>query len=340
MKNSDFISLPVKTYLSSAGFTENTLIEEAGSAGSGRRYFRIKQDNQSLIIQTNHEANEDYYNYIEFGKILRSAKVPVPQIFFSDQAAAQIVTEDFGTTSLFDCVIPVKDSARARARILYDLVINELVAMQMESASVFLSNPALGTRKFDYAALKWETDYFSENYLKKHCGIFEIPTILQEAFATLACNVDMQPKVLMHRDFQSQNIMVLSDASVGFIDFQGLRRGSQYYDLASLLWDPYVMLPTHLIEEFFKKWLGRFPGVAGFSDEEAWISFLAASLQRLMQALGAYCFLSKEKKIEKFAEYIESGKKQLKTALDLYKEYSRSANKIAANYLGDFLETK
>ena len=162
---------------------------------------------------------------------------------------------------------------------------------------------------------------------------------VSEAFATLACNVDLQPKGLMHRDFQSQNILLLENEMVGFIDFQGIRRGSQYYDLASLLWDPYVQMPKDMVESFFKKWLRDFPGNAGYSDEETWIAFLAASLQRLMQALGAYCFLSKTKGIESFKNYIEPGKKQLLQVLNLYREYSPSSSAEANKYLCSFLET-
>ena len=49
------------------------------------------------------------------------------------------------------------------------------------------------------------------------------------------------PRVLVHRDFQSQNILI-HDGQAHLIDFQGLRPGLAHYDLASLLYDPYVRL--------------------------------------------------------------------------------------------------
>ena len=45
----------------------------------------------------------------------------------------------------------------------------------------------------------------------------------------------------MHRDFQSQNI-ILREGQAYLIDFQGMRPGLAEYDLASLLYDPYVSL--------------------------------------------------------------------------------------------------
>lgn len=333
LQTNQILSENVKKYLYEHGFIEGSAIESAGSAGSGRKYYRVFTPKKSLIIQVNPSANEDFRNYADISRILKEAKVPVPSVFFRDDSSAQLVIEDFGKRSLYDEVYPMKDSKRASAAILYDMVIQTLIRMQVESASVFSTYPNLGARKFDYESLKWETDYFAENYLKKHCGVEEIPANVSQAFATLACNVDVHPKVLMHRDFQSQNILVAENTSIGFIDFQGLRRGSQYYDLASLLFDPYVMMPQDMVESFFRKWLRDFPGNAGYSDEEAWISFLAAALQRLMQALGAYCFLSSTKGIDSFKQYIEPGKQQLRHVLQLYREYSPSSSKEVNEYL-------
>lgn len=337
LKDTELFSQAVKSHLSSRGFTPNASVDVAGSAGSGRGYYRVAEGGKNVVVQTNASANEDFRNYAHFSGILKGVGVHVPQIYFKDEASAQLVIEDFGTHSLHDEVFPMEGSRRAAATILYDEVIEELIKMQVASQSVFMSYPEIGARKFDYAQLKWETDYFTENYLQKHLGLAEIPECVKSAFASIACAVDMQPRVLMHRDFQSENIMVLDDSSVGFIDFQGLRRGSQYYDLASLLWDPYVQMPVDLVQDFFKKWAKNFPGTAGFTDEELWISFLAASIQRLCQAMGAYCFLSKVKGIERFAKHIEPGKKQLKTVLELYREYSPAANKEANKFLCDHL---
>ena len=44
---------------------------------------------------------------------------------------------------------------------------------------------------------------------------------------------------MIHRDFQSQNIMIKNDQPV-FIDFQGMSTGNLFYDLGSLICDPYV----------------------------------------------------------------------------------------------------
>ena len=109
--------------------------------------------------------------------------------------------------------------------------------------------------------------------------------------------------------------MVRPNSEIAFVDFQGARRGSAFYDIASLLWDPYVCLPLPMIKDFFEYWRMQNKRVQAYTKEDAWGSFVHASLQRVMQALGAYCFLSKVKGIKKFEQFIEPGKHQLKVLL-------------------------
>ena len=204
-------------------------------------------------------------------------------------------------------------------------MIDALVRWQESSPKFFLCRADIAARRFDYSALKWETDYFRTNYLQKKRGIAEIPQAVENFFSTLACMVDTHPKVLMHRDFQSQNIMVCNNSEVGFVDFQGARRGTMFYDIASLLWDPYVSLPEAMVEDFFEDWYRGYTLChESFDKDEAWTLFLQASLQRLMQAMGAFCFLSMEKKIASFEQYIEPGKKRLLRVLELYEPLSPS----------------
>ena len=169
--------------------------------------------------------------------------------------------------------------------------------------------------------------------MKGHCGLNEIPQGVKNFFSLLAVAVDAQPKVLMHRDFQSQNIMVRPNSEIAFVDFQGARRGSAFYDIASLLWDPYVCLPVEMIKDFFEYWRMHNKRVQAYTKEDAWDSFIQASLQRLMQALGAYCFLSKVKGIKKFEQYIEPGKCQLRALFAEFKLIVKATEPEALEFM-------
>ena len=68
------------------------------------------------------------------------------------------------------------------------------------------------------------------------------------AFVNLAKRLASYRRVLVHRDFQSQNIIVWNEQAY-LIDFQGVRPGLPQCDLASLLFDPYVALTVESLIE-------------------------------------------------------------------------------------------
>jgi aminoglycoside/choline kinase family phosphotransferase len=79
------------------------------------------------------------------------------------------------------------------------------------------------------------------------------------------------------------------------IDFQGMRYGLAQYDLASLLYDPYVALTPSERSGLLAYYKGLLEenGVPVGSDFDEVFHWCA--LQRLTQALGAYGFLGLEK---------------------------------------------
>lgn len=315
------ISTKIQEFLSTHGYSSGYTTEPVTGAGSGRRYYRIKSETRSSILQISNEVNDDFKRFVEYSKTFREYKLPVPRVYCVDESACQILQEDLGKRNLLDNVSTGVQSGSLR--VLYPVVIEALIKWQNASQALFSSHTNIWLYRFDFAALKWETDYFTQNYLKDYKGIKEIPTAVTNFYSLLAVSVEAQTKVLMHRDFQSQNIMVRPNSEIAFVDFQGARRGSMFYDIASLLWDPYVCLPLDMIKDFFEYWHSNYDGAKIYSKEDAWSSFVHASLQRVMQALGAYCFLSRQKKIAKFEQYIEPGKKQL---LALFAEFKKIAN--------------
>ena len=303
------ISPKIHEFLLTHGYTTNFSITPIAGAGSGRRYFRIQDGERTSVLQVSSEVNEDFKHFVEYSKAFREYALPVTRVYCVDEDTCQILQEDLGKRTLSGSV-----------RILYPEVIDALIQWQNASQPLFSHHTEIWLRRFDFAALKWETDYFTENYLKLHKGITEIPESVRNFYSLIAVSVEAQTKVLMHRDFQSQNIMIRPNSEVAFVDFQGARRGSMFYDIASLLWDPYVNLPLPMIKDFFEYWRSQYRGTRIYTKDDAWDGFVHASLQRLMQALGAYCYLSKVKKIEKFEQYIEPGKAKLR---ELFEEFRK-----------------
>jgi aminoglycoside/choline kinase family phosphotransferase len=141
---------------------------------------------------------------------------------------------------------------------------------------------------------------------------------LETEFHHLATRVCTFPKTVMHRDFQSQNIMISAE-EVRVIDYQGARMGPPAYDLVSILWDPYSPLRQGQRKELMDYYISKMKEQGdGFFDEALFRkTVLPCRLQRHMQALGAYGFLSLVKKKNYFLKYIPEAVRLLKEDAEL-----------------------
>jgi len=278
--------------------TFNSQLEPAGSAGSGRKYFRMKSAGHSLILQQSHSEDKDFERFVRYGKLFSGLGLPTPEIYAVDESEKRVVMQDLGATRLCDAAQPM---------LYYPRVLEKLIAWQEASEKAFELDSELASRAFDEKDYAWEQSYYAENYLGT-----------EKVFPDLIKRAAAQPRVLMHRDFQSQNVMI-NNSEIAFVDFQGARNGSIYYDVASLLWDPYMMLSSETVKQLFTLWFSANPRLKNIPFDSAWEDFLVASLQRIMQALGAYCFLSKKKGIKSFEQYIEPGAKRLEEIFSLHK---------------------
>jgi aminoglycoside/choline kinase family phosphotransferase len=90
-----------------------------------------------------------------------------------------------------------------------------------------------------------------------------------------------------------------------FIDFQGMRFGLPQYDVASLLFDPYVLFSDEERQVLFEYYCES-AGTAWIGDRKHFkMIYKFLTIQRLMQALGAYGFLGIRKGKKHFLKYVE-----------------------------------
>ena len=128
------------------------------------------------------------------------------------------------------------------------------------------------------------------------------------------------PYLLIHRDFQSQNIL-LQNGKVRFVDYQGARLAPYPYDAVSLIRDPYVAIPPEMrkaLMEEYRKSLAKLDYKLE-PDEFRYHGILAA-LQRNMQTLGAYGFLSLVKGKRDYLRYAGPSLALLRSALEQLSE--------------------
>ncbi|MFA7231766.1 MAG: phosphotransferase, partial [Victivallaceae bacterium] len=188
---------------------------------------------------------------------------------------------------------------------------------QSRGTGLFKRNDAPILRNFDRSYLRWETKYFSDNLLGAVAAVPENSRKeLEHEFDLLAQAADSQPKIFMHRDFQSQNIL-LHNGRVRFVDFQGARIGPVGYDIMSLVNDPYMELSLKLRRKLEKYYCTQLAASYSPAKEcDLTYCLVIAGLQRSMQALGAYGYLGLTAGKKHYLKFIPAGLALLKEGLE------------------------
>lgn len=310
-----------------------------GTGGSDRSYYRMRRDKGSAVLMESQESDPDFERHIKYTLFFGRHFMPVPKLIEVNHDAKTVLFEDLGDLTLYSWLkCPRKES---EIESVYKSVIEILITLHTKATRNVSRCHFIKDRLFDYGHLRWETDYFIERFVR---GVKNIEikdnNFFEEEFHRLALKVDSFPKAVIHRDFQSQNVMVTKGNIPRIVDYQGARIGPPAYDLVSLLWDPYYRLTNTLREKLIDYYI--------FKSEENWEAkasptlkpfspmgrgdfsrpfretLLPCRLQRHMQALGAYGFLSMVKGKRYFLKYVPEGLKLLKEDIILSKiEYPK-----------------
>jgi len=287
-----------------------------GVGGSDRNYYRIRDGNKTAVLMECGKHDPDYQRHIIYTQFFKKNSVPVPELLGSDTGGSAhpifvkrgyvyVLFEDLGDISLYSWLKCQKETLVIED--LYKRIIDIMVNLHTRVSDNVSDCLLLQSRVFDAEHLRWETDYFIKRYVSGLRGI-SIPnlSLLCREFDSLAANVDFFEKVVVHRDFQSQNVMVAKGDVPRIIDYQGARIGPPAYDLASLLWDPYSPIDGGSRERLLEYYINGVRDYRGSAfDEEAFRkTLIPCRLQRHMQALGAYGFLSAVKGRSYFLRYV------------------------------------
>lgn len=284
-----------------------------GAGGSDRKYYRIKHGKDTAILMEYVQDDPEFYRHIEYTRFFLKHNIPVPKLIKVTHTDRKAIFEDAGDISLYTWLRCPRDQKQVEDiyRKVIDILvlIHTLITQIKELGDGFL-------RVFDYEHCRWETEYFTKRFVEGIKNIkVENSKELDKEFHLLALRVDSTPKTIIHRDFQSQNIMVKDNMELRIIDYQGARLGPPGYDIASILWDPYYRLNGDMRERLLEYYIGKMKGMEGFNEKDFRDSLLLCRLQRHMQALGAYGFLSSVKGKKYFLKYIPEGLRLLKEDL-------------------------
>src|SRR2546423_867134 len=253
--------------------------------GSDRKFYRVRCSPQQTIILVKYNLErEENRHYVEIAEFLAAHKIRAPKIYFHDPSEGLIWIEDLGTTDLWSH----RHGSWMVRRAFYESALGEIVKLHClpeEARRTIQRNLPV---EFDAALYRWEQNYFFENCLGRFFGVAanELSELAKlPSLGQIAEELARRPRVLVHRDFQSQNI-IIRNGQAHFIDFQGMRPGLAEYDLASLLFDPYVTFSRAECEELLADYEAKRAGAGNPVTPDFRSIFRLCGIQRLMQALS------------------------------------------------------
>ncbi len=221
------------------GLSEFSMQPASGDA-SFRRYFRVRANGMSFIVMDAPPDNEDCRPFVSVARTFAALGLHVPAVIAEDLERGFLLLEDLGSEHYLDVL------SESNAQRLYGDALGALMIIQA-------SGPREGLPDYDRALLMRELGLFREWLLEGQLGLRLSTADQQMLDSTYDCLVGSaleQPRVCVHRDFHSRNLLVTPRRSPGILDFQDAVVGPVTYDLASLLRDCYIAWPRDRVEDW------------------------------------------------------------------------------------------
>jgi aminoglycoside/choline kinase family phosphotransferase len=299
---------------------ETFTIAPASADASFRRYFRASFATRSLIVMDAPPQHEDCRPFLHIAKLFEATGVHVPHVYAQSLEQGFLLLSDLGNTTYLQALC-----SGGLAHELYGAATDALIKIQLASRDNELP-------PYDEALLLREMRLFPEWYIGKHLNATltdKQHAKLEEVFARIVANNLAQPRVYVHRDYHSRNLMAIPQAgeeenekdnlltSPGILDFQDAVYGPITYDLASLFKDAYIRWEeAETLDWLIRYWeKARKAGLPVADDfSEFYRDYEWMGVQRHLKVLGIFARL-----------YHRDGKDGYLKDLPLVRDYLRAA---------------
>ncbi|MEI8243098.1 MAG: phosphotransferase [bacterium] len=256
-----------------------TALAFLGERGSNRSFWRAGHGRRRAVLVRYSLDRPENGRYAGHARLLAEAGVPVPRVLLDLPELRILVLEDWGDADLSHGMRRRAPDADA----LYEPVLAAAARLHTVATDLAFQRHASMEPAFDATLYQWEVDLFRNHLLVRRYGMEDLPAGVAGELAGTAERLLGAPRVVVHRDFQSSNVL-LRRGRMALIDFQGMRPGAAAYDLAALLCDPYVQLAPAVRQRL----LARYAALCPEQGASVTALFAWASVQRLVQTLGAF----------------------------------------------------
>ncbi len=261
------------------------LLAPASADASFRRYFRLSVNGTSRIIMDAPPQQENCRPFIAVARAFRQIGLNVPEILQADLEHGFILLSDLGAVTYLSVL-----NNEVNTDSLYRDAIDALVVLQRD-----FSAPDTRLPPYDRGLLQQELELFRQWLLQTHLQLKLSAAqqhLLDDVFVLLCDEALAQPRVAVHRDYHSRNLMVTSP-NPGILDFQDAVCGPVTYDLVSLLRDCYIRWPENQVNTWrdygYKELIAAGVINAPVDQFASWFDLMG--VQRHLKASGIFARL-------------------------------------------------
>ena len=285
--NSIRINKTVLEWIVRHGLPPTIQTEALRGDASDRQFVRVRlsSDSSRILVVHKEAIDENNLPLLQVADLLQRVQIAIPTIHSVDADLGIIEVEDLGDETLEAAVSETADESENRAT--YEKAVSIIVDLQRGGRALQESGYKMFNSAFDKARFLFELEFFLEQFVEKHRQAAiskKVRSAIMEEFSVLASEIANEPRVVCHRDFHSRNLMKHRQ-QLYVIDFQDTRLGPDMYDLASLLRDSYVELPTDTIEHLLAYYAELMKIDCDTNLRER---FVRTALQRNLKALGTF----------------------------------------------------
>ncbi len=282
-------------------------VEKLTGDASTRKYYRIWTSKKSYVVCLDNPVTEgaDEPTFLRLQKVLHAENVRVPLIHDKELSTGYILEEDLGDVTFLKEISQIENLEEEY--LFYTKAIDLMHSIHKIDVNKYkgenFTKLAFDTEKL-YAEMEFSKKYFLKSYLGLDVSSTPIE-ILYARLYEMCFAISSEPRVLVHRDYHSRNLMI-KDGEQVVIDFQDARMGTPLYDLVSLLEDCYYQIDDgnkkRLIEYYFNTYFTKFDPNKGFAEFKSLYDMM--TIQRVFKAIGSFAYIYADRKDLRYIKYI------------------------------------
>ncbi|MBI2264862.1 MAG: phosphotransferase [Armatimonadetes bacterium] len=285
-----------------------------------RKPDEIATGNRSLPCRAPREKDLDFVSVLRH---FEAIGLPVPRLYCYDIPAGLLYLEDLGDDLLETAV---RRLSVRQMRGYYQQALDLMLKIHEDGTSLRNDEFAPFQRAFDETLLFAEFVHYIEYGIEARKGIKVASAdlqVMEDQMRAISREIASQPRVLVHRDFQSRNIVVQGER-LRILDFQDALMGVRQHDLVCLLRDSYVVLDSEPVDFLIEYYVHKLEAREKKKVDRVHFRrvFDLVTLQRKIKDAGRFDYIAIVKGNSKFLRHIPATLEYVTEAFDRLPEYA------------------